>query len=165
MAGLAAARQLHSFGYKVTVLEARDRVGGRCHTDLNLGEKVVVDLGASIVTGLEGNPLTIVCKQLGTKLHALGYECPIYDLDGNTIDPDVDTYTEKKFNDIMDIAAEKKDNLPPSLGKKKKMFPVWEKNLNKFTLKNFFCDKFNVKNISKKKNVSSAGKKFKQIHI
>jgi lysine-specific histone demethylase 1B len=117
MAGLATARQLHAFGYKVTVLEARNRVGGRCNTDSSL-QGITVDLGASIVTGLEGNPLTIVCKQLGTKLHALGYECPIYDIDGNKIDPELDTFTERKFNDIMDIAAEKKDNLPPSLGKK-----------------------------------------------
>ncbi len=49
MAGLATARQLMSFGYKVIVLEARNRVGGRCNTDYTLGG--AVDLGASIITG------------------------------------------------------------------------------------------------------------------
>ena len=30
-AGISAARQLHNFGYHVTVLEARNRLGGRVH--------------------------------------------------------------------------------------------------------------------------------------
>ena len=33
MAGLVAARLLHDSGFKVTVLEARDRLGGRVWTD------------------------------------------------------------------------------------------------------------------------------------
>ena len=69
MAGLAAARQLHYFGYNVVLLEARNRPGGRCNTDESLGGSI--DLGASIITGLEGNPLTNLCKQLKTKLHPL----------------------------------------------------------------------------------------------
>ena len=32
LAGLAAALQLQRFGVDVAVIEARDRVGGRCHT-------------------------------------------------------------------------------------------------------------------------------------
>ena len=37
MAGLVAARLLHDSGFAVTVLEARDRLGGRTWTDSSLG--------------------------------------------------------------------------------------------------------------------------------
>lgn len=53
VSGLAAARQLLSFGHTVTVIEARDRIGGRVYTDTEtFGGNV--DMGASIVVGLQG---------------------------------------------------------------------------------------------------------------
>ncbi len=55
-AGLAAARDLSETGHDVTVVEARDRIGGRVHTRTLGGAPV--DLGASWIHGVEGNPLT-----------------------------------------------------------------------------------------------------------
>jgi lysine-specific histone demethylase 1 len=101
MAGLAAARQLHFFGYDVIVLEARDRLGGRINTDISM--EGAVDLGASILTGMEGNPLTLVCKQLNTKLHQLNYECPIYDYDGVLLDQETDRKMESEFNRVLTV--------------------------------------------------------------
>ena len=49
-AGLSAARMLASHGHACVVLEARDRVGGRVHTD-GSSLSVPVDMGASIITG------------------------------------------------------------------------------------------------------------------
>ena len=66
MAGLVAARLLHDSGFKVTVLEARDRIGGRVWTDDRLGAPL--DLGGSWVHGVEGNPLTLWCEKLGIDL-------------------------------------------------------------------------------------------------
>jgi len=37
MAGLVAARLLHDSGFKVTLLEARERIGGRVWTDDRVG--------------------------------------------------------------------------------------------------------------------------------
>lgn len=66
MAGLVAARLLHDSGFKVTVLEARERLGGRVWTDDRIGAPV--DLGGSWVHGVEGNPLALWCDKLGIEL-------------------------------------------------------------------------------------------------
>ena len=66
MAGLVAARLLHDSGFKVTVLEARERLGGRTWTDDSLG--AALDLGGSWVHGVEGNPLALWCAKLGVEL-------------------------------------------------------------------------------------------------
>ncbi len=63
MAGLVAARILNDTGFEVRVLEARDRLGGRIWTVTDLGRPV--DLGASWIHGVRGNPLTKWCKHLG----------------------------------------------------------------------------------------------------
>ena len=66
MAGLVAARLLHDSGFSVTVLEARDRIGGRTWTDDRVGAPV--DLGGSWVHGVVGNPLALWCDKLGVRL-------------------------------------------------------------------------------------------------
>ena len=63
MAGLTAARALTACGISVTVLEARDRLGGRLWTDDSQG--VPLDLGASWIHGVGGNPLTALAAQAG----------------------------------------------------------------------------------------------------
>jgi monoamine oxidase len=51
-AGLSAARHLTRLGVgSVTVLEARERIGGRVHSYTDAGFSCPVDLGASIITG------------------------------------------------------------------------------------------------------------------
>jgi monoamine oxidase len=50
-AGLACAERLHRFGIPFTVLEARDRIGGRALTDYTLAAELPVELGAQMVHG------------------------------------------------------------------------------------------------------------------
>lgn len=54
MQGLSAARALQCCGFLVTVVEARDRVGGRCYTTQHI--EVNVDLGAADLWGGKDNP-------------------------------------------------------------------------------------------------------------
>lgn len=63
MSGLAAAQKLTEAGREVTVLEARDRIGGRIWTRSDLS--VPVDLGASWIHGTNDNPLTALSDRLG----------------------------------------------------------------------------------------------------
>ncbi len=60
MAGLAAARHLHSSGVEVILLESRNRIGGRIWTDDALG--VPVDLGAAWIHGKTNNPLVPLAR-------------------------------------------------------------------------------------------------------
>ncbi len=58
MAGVAAAARLQTQGVKVTVLEARNRLGGRIWTDGSLG--FPLDMGAMWIEGTQGNPVADV---------------------------------------------------------------------------------------------------------
>ncbi|WP_067198704.1 flavin monoamine oxidase family protein [Microbacterium sp. XT11] len=63
IAGVSCARMLADAGQRVLVLEARDRVGGRMHTDRSAG--FPVDLGASWIHGIEGSALFELVRTLG----------------------------------------------------------------------------------------------------
>ncbi len=65
-AGLAAASSLVAKGYRVVVLEARNRIGGRMDTSMAWPD-FPVDLGASWIHGIYGNPLSPIAKSLGIK--------------------------------------------------------------------------------------------------
>lgn len=57
LAGLAAARALQDDDNDVVVIEARDRIGGRVWTS-HAWPDAPMDLGASWIHGVDGNPLT-----------------------------------------------------------------------------------------------------------
>jgi monoamine oxidase len=68
-AGLIAARELAKEGKKVCVLEARDRVGGRIHTEQLNGFTKPIELGAEFIHG--ELPLTMrLLREAGTNYHA-----------------------------------------------------------------------------------------------
>lgn len=72
MAGLRAAQMLSQTGQRVLVLEARQRLGGRTWTDDSLG--LPVDLGASWIHGIEGNPIHVLAQRLNVKLAYTDYD-------------------------------------------------------------------------------------------
>lgn len=72
MAGIAAARTLHDAGHAVKIVEARDRIGGRTHTDLSLG--FCNDLGAAWIHGPSANPMTALAKRFGVATRDTDFE-------------------------------------------------------------------------------------------
>ncbi|ESQ55820.1 hypothetical protein EUTSA_v10024204mg [Eutrema salsugineum] len=122
-AGLTAARHLQRQGFSVTVLEARSRVGGRVFTDRS-SLSVPVDLGASIITGIEADvpsermpdPSVLVCNQLGLDLSVLHGFCPLYDtVTGKKVPPELDDALQAEFNSLIDDV----DLLVEEIGKEK----------------------------------------------
>lgn len=66
IAGLTAAQTLRQQGHSVTVVEARDRLGGRLWTS-NRWQQMPVDLGATWIHGAKDNPLSAVADRIGAK--------------------------------------------------------------------------------------------------
>src|SRR6187431_716922 len=65
VSGLTAARLLTKAGRHVVVIEARDRVGGRVHTDRSAG--LVTDLGASWIHGINDSPVAAAAEAFGMR--------------------------------------------------------------------------------------------------
>jgi monoamine oxidase len=93
MAGLTAARALASSGVSVTVLEARDRVGGRIFSTA-VRDGVTVELGAEFVHGR------------APELWALLYECG-----AETTERDGSILRELRHNHIIEDLQTEQDDL------------------------------------------------------
>jgi len=70
VSGLRAARLLAAAGFEITVLEARDRIGGRIHQSSRFG--LPVDLGASWIHGTQGNPIVDLAEKARSTTVACG---------------------------------------------------------------------------------------------
>lgn len=66
-AGLAAAARLRDAGRSVTLLEARDRIGGRAFTDTALGADCPFDAGAEYIHWAEHNPWAPIARAAGAR--------------------------------------------------------------------------------------------------
>lgn len=74
LAGLRAAQMLKAKGHVVTILEGRNRIGGRCYTSRKWPD-MPIDLGATwIHESGTGNPITPIAKALGVRLATDSYD-------------------------------------------------------------------------------------------
>lgn len=95
------------------------RAGGRVHaktlTAHTRGAKtgknapkpveVAADLGGSVITGVLGNPLAVVARQMGLRMHKVRDSCPLYHPSGEEVDEGLDKWVEAKFNCMLDLAS------------------------------------------------------------
>ncbi len=96
MAGLSAARKLLDAHYQVTVIEARERIGGRTWTDYSLG--IPFDLGAFLIQGIENNPMTVLAQKCNTPFQRI-------DLGSKYFGMHEQHYSEEKLLNIHDQYA------------------------------------------------------------
>jgi monoamine oxidase len=110
VAGLAAARQLHRQGYRVTVLEGRDRIGGRVVTDHRLG--IPTDLGASWIEGIDGNPLTPLADRAGIRRIVTHYgNEAVYGPDGTRLSKARVRSINRNYQYFLDEIEDPRDDL------------------------------------------------------
>ncbi|MEM7111588.1 MAG: NAD(P)/FAD-dependent oxidoreductase [Chloroflexota bacterium] len=81
-AGLAAAYELHQLGYAVTVLEARQRVGGRVWSR-TLENGARVEMGAEWIAAADETVIRLA-QELGLKLVEVGVDFMLRDVVGGT---------------------------------------------------------------------------------
>ncbi|MEJ1284758.1 lysine (K)-specific demethylase 1B [Cricetulus griseus] len=91
--------------HNVTVLEAKDRIGGRVWDDKSF-KGVVVGRGAQIVNGCINNPVALMCEQLGISMHKLGERCDLIQEGGRITDPTIDKRMDFHFNALLDVVSE-----------------------------------------------------------
>lgn len=105
-AGLAAAQDLQARGFHdVVILEAQNRVGGRIWTD-RLGGTVPVELGATWIHGIRGNPVYEIVERHNIATAPTDYDNEVrYDQSGRELGP-VD---EQLWRDYMRMAYDLPD--------------------------------------------------------
>ena len=87
-AALAAADELQIRGFhNVVLLEARDRVGGRIWTS-SIGDGIPVELGATWIHGVRGNPISDIVERNRIATAETDYDnAVLYDHDGRPAEP------------------------------------------------------------------------------
>ncbi|GAB3721324.1 flavin monoamine oxidase family protein [Nocardiopsis oceani] len=90
-AGLACARALADAGLRVTVLEGRQRTGGRVWTERVDG--MAADMGASWIHKHEGNPITELLQASGGRRIRFGYD-EVFGQDDGAYE-ELEQYTER----------------------------------------------------------------------
>ncbi len=112
LSGLSAAKKLHEKGFKVTVLESQDKVGGRTRTNRSLG--IAFDEGASWIHGIDGNPITTLAQQAGmTAAFTDDESIKSYDIGGVLRTPNAYATAEDEFYTILN-SLNKKGNATQS---------------------------------------------------
>jgi lysine-specific histone demethylase 1 len=54
------------------------------------GRTAVADLGGSVITGTDSNPLAVLARQLGIPLHNISDNVPLFLKDGSELNRDID---------------------------------------------------------------------------
>ena len=70
VAGLRCADVLQKHGFVVTIMEARDRIGGRLH-QVTMSSGQVIDAGPNWIHGTEDNPIMELAKETKTETHTV----------------------------------------------------------------------------------------------
>lgn len=111
ISGLAAAQRLRNLGYDTVIVEARERVGGRIHTNNEWG--IPLDVGASWVCGLRGNPIESLAKKFNVHLKRTNEEksIKVYDSNGNLVNTTALSEIGKIWKKLMTFVVEQENKI------------------------------------------------------
>ncbi|KAF8043541.1 hypothetical protein BT93_A1760 [Corymbia citriodora subsp. variegata] len=137
IAGLAAARALYDASFQVLLLESRDRLGGRVHTDYSCG--FPVDLGASWLHGVcEENPLAPLIGRLGLPLYRTSGDNSVlydhdlesyalFDMDGKQVPQELVVEVGKTFEIILKEANKVREEFSEDMSIQRAFSIVFER--------------------------------------
>ncbi|EEH33364.1 hypothetical protein PAAG_04414 [Paracoccidioides lutzii Pb01] len=113
VAGLRCADILINRGFRVTILEARDRIGGRiCQSDVGGFE---VDVGPNWIHGTQNNPIADLSNSTKTITHAWDGLPHVIDTTGEPLDHNIGTklseFIWKIIEDAYDYSRVNKDSI------------------------------------------------------
>ncbi len=111
LAGLAAARELQAHEYDVIVIEARGRIGGRVWTS-HEWEDIPLDLGASWIHGVKGNPLTDLADEIKAQRLVTRYDSSVtYNTAGVPLDGGAEDRLDNLREELLEAIshAQKQD--------------------------------------------------------
>ena len=131
VSGLRAAGILSdpSLGFNVTILEARDRVGGRIQQSDRLG--IPIDLGASWIHGTEGNPIVALADKVGSSTVACGAVYSICDGKGQWLERELAGRRYEEVWDILELAMERSKDDSESIPNKVSMMEFYREEVEK----------------------------------
>ena len=137
IAGLAAAKTLIDDGRSVIILEARNRVGGRIWTDNSMG--LPLDLGASWIHGVNGNPITKLATIFGVTTIATDDENGIvFKADGGEMSDKEWYKIEALFDDTYEEVAAMQDDTDDDMSLQQAFDQVVaDRNLSQAELRGF----------------------------
>ena len=129
LAGLAAAHRLQQLGHEVRVLEARDRIGGRIWTSTQWPD-MPLDLGASWIHGVKGNPLTELADTLQAKRLPTSYARSVtYATSGKSLSPE----QERQLDELRKRIAQtlrKAQKTDPDTSIRQALAPLYANPIN-----------------------------------
>jgi monoamine oxidase len=115
IAGLACCQELltllnnDGIDAKVTLLEAKSRLGGRLCTDRSWrgesDEMFPIELGASWIHGIDDNPLAALATSAGIEFVAVSEDVKMLDVGMRSVDTETDDKMGKLFDELLDHAA------------------------------------------------------------
>ncbi|KAK4162650.1 hypothetical protein QBC43DRAFT_74893 [Cladorrhinum sp. PSN259] len=105
-AGLRCADILLRYGFRVTILEARNRLGGRISQE-SLPNGQLIDMGANWIHGTEDNPIMDLARETGTSTSAeWAEEAFVFDEFGEMLHPkEAGEYSNMMWEIIKEASA------------------------------------------------------------
>ncbi len=113
ISGLACARLLKKAGYRVNLLEARDRTGGRIWTS-RVWKGIPVEMGAMWLQDVPQNPVSKLASEFSAGvIDAHPNRKAIFDTDGRQLDNDEVAEIDKLYRDLVtDLENLRRKDLP-----------------------------------------------------
>lgn len=133
VAGLRCADTLLQHGVKVTILEGRDRVGGRLCQSSQLGH--LVDLGPNWIHGTDHNPIMDLAEETGTITSKWDGRHSIFDHLGQRISDETAGKLTELVWKVIEEAMEHSNSHSSSIPANQSLMDFFEERVKEMSLK------------------------------